>query len=309
VSRIFFSYSHKDEDLRDRLETQLAMLKRKGAIDVWHDRKIGAGDEFAGCIHQELERADVVLLLVSSDFLASNYCYDIEMARALERHADGTARVIPVILRPCDWLDAPFGKLMAAPQDGKPITKWPNIDDALLDVVQKIKDVLPKAPPRDPKPKERSLIVEGPRSSNLRIALTFSEADKDRFLEEAFEYIANFFEGSLKELQIRHREVETSFRRLDANRFTGVVYRGGAAAARCKIVLGGIFGRGISYSDSDSIDGTSFNDAMSVETTDQDIHLTPMGFGRMSGDRGHLTFEGAAEYYWSRLMEPLQRSR
>ena len=119
---LFFSYSHKDEALRDKLEVHLAMLKRQGVIETWHDRRIVAGDEFAGRIGEELERADIVLLLVSPDFLASDYCYDIEMARAMERHEAGETRVMPVLLRPCDWRDAPFGKLNATPKDGKPVS-------------------------------------------------------------------------------------------------------------------------------------------------------------------------------------------
>ena len=100
---IFISYSHKDEALRERLGTHLSLLKRQGVIDAWHDRQIGAGDEWAGAIDAHLNSAAVILLLVSADFLASDYCYDLEMTRALERHDAGDARVIPVILRSVDW--------------------------------------------------------------------------------------------------------------------------------------------------------------------------------------------------------------
>src|SRR5258708_309455 len=76
---LFFSYSHKDQRLRDQLEKQLSLLKRKGLISTWHDRKIGPGEEWAGKIDEHLNRADIILLLVSADFLASDYCYDVEM--------------------------------------------------------------------------------------------------------------------------------------------------------------------------------------------------------------------------------------
>ena len=101
--RRFLSYSNQDEDLRNELEKHLAALRRDGVIDIWQDRRIGPGDEFDREISNQLESADIVLLLVSSDFLHSDYCYDIEMKRALERQTEGSARVIPVILRPCDW--------------------------------------------------------------------------------------------------------------------------------------------------------------------------------------------------------------
>ena len=111
----FFSYSHSDETLRNELEKHFSTLRRQGFIKTWHDRGIGAGKEFDQEISQHIEEADIILLLISPDFLASDYCYEKEMTRALERHKSGEARVIPVILRPCDWHDAPFGKLQAVP--------------------------------------------------------------------------------------------------------------------------------------------------------------------------------------------------
>lgn len=131
---IFFSYSHRDESLRDELEKHLAGLKHQGLIDTWHDRRITAGEEVDDAISEHLEKADIILLLVSPDFIASDYCYSIEMVRALQRHNNGEARVIPVILRPCDWKDLEFGKLLATPKDGKPVTKFPNQDEAFLEV-------------------------------------------------------------------------------------------------------------------------------------------------------------------------------
>lgn len=127
---LFFSYSHRDEDLRDELETHLAALKRQGVIDTWHDRRIAAGKEFDAEISQHLDTSQIILLLISPYFIASDYCYDAEMTRALELHRDGKARVIPVILHPCDWQGLPFGKLQALPKDGKAVSKYPNLHDA-----------------------------------------------------------------------------------------------------------------------------------------------------------------------------------
>ena len=97
------------------------MLKRQRAITTWHDRRLTAGSDFAGAIDAAIETSDVILLLVSSDFLNSGYCQDVEVARALELNAEGKATVIPVILRACDWQNSPLGGLLAAPRDGKPI--------------------------------------------------------------------------------------------------------------------------------------------------------------------------------------------
>lgn len=287
------------------------MLKRQGLIDAWHDRRIVVGSELDNSIRSELEKADVILLLVSPDFLASDYCYDVEVKRAMERHAAGEAKVIPVILRHCDWKSAPFGKLLVAPKDALPVKKWPDLDEAFLDVVQKIKDALPKVKSTPDAPIREKLITksatQATRSSNLRLAKTFTEADKDRFLDEGFSFMSKFFENSLQELERRNEGIETTFRKIDANRFTAVIYRQGEAVSRCKIQLGGRFETGISFSSNDRIDDGSYNESLDVEMDEQGLYFKALGMGDWSsrGER-HLTYEGAAEYFWSMLMRPLQ---
>lgn len=140
--QVFVSYAHKDERLRSELDKHLTLLKRKGIVDVWYDRKILPGTDFGAEIDNRLSGSQLVLFLVSPDFLASGYCYEKEMARAMQMHQAGSARVIPVILRPVDWKDAPFAKLLALPKDGKPVTKWANRDSALLDVTEGIKSAI-----------------------------------------------------------------------------------------------------------------------------------------------------------------------
>jgi tetratricopeptide (TPR) repeat protein len=138
---LFYSYSSKDEELRDQLATHLAMLKRKRVIQDWHDRRISAGDEWQDKISEELESADIILLLVSPDFLASSYCYGVEVERAMKKHAVGEAHVIPVILRPSDWKHTPFGNLQALPKDAKPVSRWSDRDAAFIDVAEGIRQV------------------------------------------------------------------------------------------------------------------------------------------------------------------------
>ena len=141
VLEVFISYSHKDEKMRKQLEQHLAILKRQGVICNWHDRRISAGEEWGEKIDAHMNSADVILLLVSAHFLASDYCYDIEMKRAMERHASRNARVIPVILRPCDWQKAPFGKLQALPRDARPVSTWIDRDEAFLNIAEAIRRV------------------------------------------------------------------------------------------------------------------------------------------------------------------------
>ena len=139
VIEVFFSYAHEDEKLRDELAKHLKLLERQGVISAWHDRQITAGTEWKGEIDEHLEGAKFILLLVSADFLASDYCYDVELKRAMERHEAKEARVIPIILREVDWKGAPFGKLQALPKNAKPVTNWPNLDQAFADIARGIR--------------------------------------------------------------------------------------------------------------------------------------------------------------------------
>jgi hypothetical protein len=139
---LFYSYSHRDEEFRSALETHLSVLRRSRLIAEWHDRMIGAGGDWRGEIDRNLASADIVLLLVSADFLASDYCWGEEMTKALQRHERGEARVIPVILRPCRWRSTPLAKLQAVPRDGKPVTDWLSRDAAFDDVAAAIERII-----------------------------------------------------------------------------------------------------------------------------------------------------------------------
>jgi NB-ARC domain/TIR domain/APAF-1 helical domain len=139
---VFYSYAHEDEPWRRELEKHLSILKRQGLITGWYDGEISAGAEWEGEIHAHLEAAQLILLLVSPDFLASDYCYSIEMTRAIVRHEAGEVRVIPIILRPCDWNNTRLRNLQALPQDAKPVTRWSNRDQAFLNITEGIRRVV-----------------------------------------------------------------------------------------------------------------------------------------------------------------------
>jgi Domain of unknown function (DUF4384)/TIR domain len=139
---LFYSYSHRDEDMRERLEKHLTILKRTGVVADWHDRRIVAGSEWKDEIDRHLETAKVILLLISSDFLASDYCWNIEMQRALTRHEAGEAVVIPILLHPVDWEGAPFMKLQALPRDARPVSKWSDPDEAFTEIAKGIRSMV-----------------------------------------------------------------------------------------------------------------------------------------------------------------------
>lgn len=325
MANIFFSYSHKDESLRDELEKHLTILKRQGHIEAWHDRRIVVGENLDQEIDQNLKAADVILLLISSDFLASDYCYDVEMTQAMKRQDSGEAKVISIILRPCDWKDAPFAKLLVTPTEGKPVTKFPTLDDGFLEVTEAIKVALKQLGKPKVFPKQNDLQASGisqepvthpgPRSSNLRIKKDFTDRERDCFLAESYEFIANYFEGSLQELGKRNSNVETDYRRIDANHFMATVYLEGKQKSSCKIWFGGArsFAGGIAYSDMNSfsvqLEDNSFNESLSVVSDDHALFLQPMGMLSFpaSNEKKLLTSEGAGEYLWTHFIAPLQR--
>ncbi len=149
---LFISYSHKDESLRVALGDHIAALQREGVIAAWHDRQLTAGQDWAGEINSELESADIILCLVSAGFLASPYCQDKELKRALERHDAGEALVIPVIVKPSDWQTSPLGRLQALPTGGKPVMKWSNKDEAFLSIAKGIRQAASQLADRPSRP-------------------------------------------------------------------------------------------------------------------------------------------------------------
>lgn len=317
MANLFFSYSHKDEELRNELETHLALLKRQGVISSWHDRRITAGRDIDKTISSELESSQIILLLVSAHFLASDYCYEKEMARAIEKHEDGSAVVIPVILHPCDWHSAPFGHLKATPTDGKPISMFANQHEAFAIVAKDVREVAKAIATTvltsNDKQYSRISNTETPqraRSSNLRIKRKFDDHERDEFLEDSYEYIARYFEGSLQELSERNSQIKTRFKRLSETSYAAYIYDSGERVAQCSVRYGGessFSTRGIAYSHSGEIQTNSYNESLNVVDDGYTLLLKPLGM-QVFGDRREeaLSQQGAAEYYWSLFIRALQ---
>ena len=113
--QLYFSYSEKDVAMLDEIEAGLSMLKREGYITTWDDRLVRPGTDWNREIWEHLDHADIILLLISQGYLNSDFQYGVEMQRALEKHEQREARVIPILLSPCDWQHAPFAHLQLLP--------------------------------------------------------------------------------------------------------------------------------------------------------------------------------------------------
>ena len=140
--KVFFSYAHADEAHRKTLAKHLSALEDEGLIAVWHDRKITGGREWAGAIDDALRSADIVLLLISADFLASDYCNDVELTEAIRRHDAAQARVVPVILRSCDWEHSRFARFNALPPDGVPVVEAEHPDQRFVAVARGLRAIV-----------------------------------------------------------------------------------------------------------------------------------------------------------------------
>ena len=211
--QVFVSYAHEDEAHLKNLTQHLASFKRDGQIETWHDREITAGEAWRGQLDHHLDSADLILLLVSPSFIASDYCYDVEATRALERNARGEARVVPILLRPCRWEKTPFAALQGLPKDLKPITQWGNRDAAWLDVARGLETVIEAFPrkrlqkaklaePHYPDGESRSLSLALKKLYGRRKTLTV-EGGNTRAIDEE---ILNVRRTLRKGLQLRPGE-------------------------------------------------------------------------------------------------------
>jgi hypothetical protein len=140
--KLFYVYARADEALRKQLDNHLATLKNQKLLESWSDKQISAGTLRQKEIDTRLKSADIILLLVSADFLSSDYCNGVEVQEALRRHEAGEARVVPILLRPCDWESAIFGTLQALPRNGRPVTIWDNCDEAFTEVARELRALI-----------------------------------------------------------------------------------------------------------------------------------------------------------------------
>lgn len=165
--RIFYSYAHEDAALRQRLATYLAPLKQQKKIVEWHDRQIMPGSNWDNEISENLDSADLILFLVSADFLASDYIFGVEVDRALARLKRQEAKVVPVLLRPCLWEDSRFSELQFIPRDGIPISESRSADEALKEVAKEIRNLVSYPPPVS----EDTSIVQQPQKFDSALDL------------------------------------------------------------------------------------------------------------------------------------------
>ncbi len=183
--QIFIAYSRKDSSYLNELKTHLTPLERNQTIKIWYDGKIEPGTRWEAAIKEHLHEADIILLLVSADAIASDYFYEKEMANALAKHHAGTARVVPFIIRSCAWQATPLAELQALPRDGKPVDEWNSRDTAFSDAVNSLWKIVQQA--RTEKISAKDLKRETAKEQDLRIKEQKRQLEEQRRKDAAKE--------------------------------------------------------------------------------------------------------------------------
>src|SRR6218665_27346 len=312
MASVFISYCHADQDLRGRLQTHLALLRRQGHIDIWTDHCIRPGEAFDGAISDALESADLILLLLSPDFINSEDCYGVEMKRALERAASGAAEVVSILLRPCDWKSSELGRFKALPTDGHPIVKFPTLDDGLLDVVTQLRAMLtPKKPASEarnsasapdaartstptlgwsdgnPASSQASGSFIPRRSNNVVLPKQFTDLDRAQFASEGYAEVLEYFRNSLEELEKRNGHIKSQLDVITTASFTAAIYSNGKKVSSCGVRRGGMAGtNGITYVASDDPhQGNTANEMLQVALDEFTLGWSPMFGLHRSNDK------------------------
>ncbi|WP_257386744.1 toll/interleukin-1 receptor domain-containing protein [Tahibacter caeni] len=295
--KLFVSYAREDKSYREQLGKHLAALRRPGLVEVWHDGMIVAGQRFASAIDAQLNAADVILLLVSSDFLDSDYCYSIEMQRALEREQRGEACVIPVIVRPCAWKLTPFHGLQIAAGEWPALSQWPNVDEGYAQVVLAVRAAIDGLAARRLASPPHSTAPIPVAAVPMTASRVFSDAERLSFLRRSYADIRRAFDASLRRLSARMFACESELRQVDAHTFTCHVRRADAPPVECAVSLIPER-RCIAYSHSAASRGHEFDEGVGVDADAQQLFLCVFGLDPASAGRSRFASGEAAELLW-----------
>ncbi len=298
----FISYSHADEKALERLHKHLAVLRRDGTLEAWTDHAILAGGRFDQEIVKSLNASSIFIALVSPDYLASSYCYEKEFQHALKLVDEGKMRIVPIILEPCDWLSTPFKDFMALPKDGQPISGWTNLNNAYLDVVTRLRQLL-----------SSPLMAEGSAAARAsgaatsarrpRVKQDFDTIQRSEFADAAFNTIRDYFRASCAELSAVDDSLRTKFEEMGPTAFTcSVVNRGKRSGGGAHITVKNSKGRrsmgDITYvNERYHTDNNTSNGGISVDADDYAMFLRMDAFSLAYGGNreAKLTPEQAAE--------------
>lgn len=320
----FVAYSKADAAAVERLIIHLRGLQHEGVIATWHDRQLIPGQEWDAGIRMELAGADIVILCVSADFLATEYIQRVEIPAALRRHQDGEAVVIPVIFGKCDWQGHPISRLQSIPAKGRTVRDYirqDNLDEVWAEVTASVRHAVEGSPNELDSSRAVATAAVQPRSaaprrgaepvvfSNLRPA---TDLERDDFTRSTFAGILDYFSASLKRLEAANPNCETRLRHVAEDAFEASAYVGGRHLAHCGVFIQSEFGRHIGYCDDGVGDRRRTNENLSLEGERRQELKWRAWMSAMRTELGTDTdamdVDGTATYLWSIFESQLLRA-
>lgn len=288
------------------------MLRRDGTVATWYDRKILGGDNIDEEVARNLTQSDVFIPLVSPDFLASRYCYEKEMEKALHRHEKGTIRVVPIILEPCDWKSSPLAKLKVLPKDGRAISTWANQNVAYLDIVEELRRILTRTSVIEPQAASMERLAgestEKRQPRRYRLKREFDAIDRDEFREKVFAKIQEFFRQSIDELNEIGDPIRARFEKMGGTAFTCTVLNKGARDREAHITVhsngaSSFHDGAISYSFSKRAASNTANGFIRIDADEYELYpkLDHFSFNRSRNDEPR-SIEQVSEALWQEFV-------
>ena len=305
--RAFVSYSHQDEQYVNALRKHLAQVVREGLISVWYDREILAGSSLDSDIGEELEACGLFLAIVSPDFISSNYCYEVEMNRALERHAEGTMRLVPIIVEPCEWKRTPLKDLKGLPKDNLPVSEWKNPNTAYLDIATELRRILDTPSGTLQSAETGKAPQEKKESKAVRVKRTFDPIDRAEFNSNSFNEILVYFMQSAEELS-KIDGIKCRIERYSETSFGGRVinnqYQHGDSCITVHMSNGSRGFGDIYYSGEEQANPDTANGWYNIEATDYELLYRGNGMLQVFSNEEFIgTANDVARKLWSDFMQ------
>jgi len=304
--KVFFSYSHYDEPALTELRKHLSVLRREGSITEWYDRKLLPGDNFDNHIDENIEQSDLIILLASHHFLSSDYCFNVEMKKALERHYQGDGRIVSIILEPCDWKSTELSKLAALPLDGKPISVWTNANSAYLNIVDEFRKIIISNNPVElPYIKSQQDYMTRTAPQRYRSKREFGAVDRTNFRKESFKIIESYFSNAVDEINAIDG-ISAAYDPMDSSAFCCCIENHltnrGPSYITVRIGGGQVAIGDIYYSNSERASSGTAHGSFLIGASDFQLFFTPV-FGYSTGSNSPLSAEQIAEAMWNDLVD------
>lgn len=291
--KAFFSYSHHDSKYLEAVHKHLSQVKRDGLITTWYDREILAGSRFSDEIVKELDSSQLFIAIVSPDFISSNYCYDVEMTRALKKNDAGEMRIISIIVEPCEWKQTPLSNLKAVPRDGFPVSEWTNPNKAYLDIATELRVIAEAEKNQNeigtlrPEMSQPDQVGSRATSSRYRVKRSFDQIDKSDFNRRSFDSVRDYFQRAIAEID-QIQTIKARFENYTDTSFGAKIlnsqYEHGDSAITVHMSNGGSGLGDIYYSNSEHSDPGTANGWFSVQATDYEMLYDGSSMGRVFGD-------------------------